>query len=54
MESMLPRRSKNLPNIVAMLRIFFRPTTAKEGRVVDTGDLGDCTVLKSFFATPEF
>ena len=30
---MLPRRSKNLTNIVAMLRIFFRPTTAKEGRV---------------------
>ena len=33
MKSMLPRKSKNLPNIVAMLRTFFQPISAKEGRV---------------------
>ena len=44
---MLPRRSKNLPNIVAMLRIFFRPTTAKEGRVLTPfSDLGKASIIQ--------
>ena len=44
---MLPRRSKNLLNIVAMLRIFFRPTTAKEGRVLTPfSDLGKASIIQ--------
>ena len=39
MKDRLPRRSKNITNIVAMLRLFFRPTTVKEGRGVPTNKI---------------